>query len=78
MVWWRWWYDKEVEEAPPEWPLRFPVEYAINVIWNAASYSSNGEEISLVINRYEKLFTEDQIASKKQTNIFDFLKPVRL
>ena len=37
-----------------------------------------GEEMSLVINKFEKLFIEDRIASKKQTNICDFFKPVRL
>ena len=68
--------DKEVEETAPERPLRFQVESAIDVIRNAALYSSNGEEMSLVINKFEKLFTEDRIASKKQTNICDFFKPV--
>ena len=37
---------------------------------------SNGEEMSLVISKFEKLFTEDRIASKKQKNICDFFKPV--
>ena len=46
-----------------------------DVIQNATLHSSNGEEMSLVINRFEKLFTEDRIASKKQTNICDFFKP---
>ena len=41
--------DEEVEEAAPERPLRFQVESAIDVIRNAALYSSNGEEVSLVI-----------------------------
>ena len=67
--------DEEVEEAAPERPLRFQVESAIDVIRNAALYSSNGEEMSLVINKFEKLFTEDRIASKKQKNICDFFKP---
>ena len=57
--------DEEVEETAPERPLRFQVESAIDVIRNAALYSSNGEEMSLVINKFEKLFTEDRIASKK-------------
>ena len=69
-------YDEEVEETAPEQPLRFQVESALDVIRNAALYSSNGEEMSLVINKFEKLFTEDRIASKKQTNICDFFKPV--
>ena len=30
--------------------------------------------MSLVINKFEKLFTEDRIASKKQTNV-TFSKP---
>ena len=68
--------DEEVEEATPERPLRFQLESAINVIRNAALYSSNGEEMSLVINKFEKLFTEDRIESKKQTNICDFFKPI--
>ena len=51
--------DEEVEEAAPERTLRFQVESAIDVIRNAALYSSNGEEMSLVINKFEKLFTED-------------------
>ena len=67
--------NEEVEEAAPERPLRFQVESAIDVIRNAAFYSSNGEEMSLVINKFEKLFTEDRIASKKQKNIWDFFKP---
>ena len=46
-----------------------------DVIQNATLHSSNGEEMSLVINKFEKLFTEDRIASKKQTNICDFFKP---
>ena len=68
--------DEEVEEAAPERPLRFQVESAIDVIRNAAFYSSNGEEISLVINKFEKLFAENRIASKKQKNICNFFKPV--
>ena len=69
-------HGEEVDEAAPERPLRFQVESAIDVIRNAALYSSNGEEMSLVINKFEKLFTEDRIASKKQKNICDFFKPV--
>ena len=68
--------DEEVEEAAPERPLRFQVESAIDVIRNAVLYSSNGEEMSHVINKFEKLFIEDRIASKKQKNICDFFKPV--
>ena len=59
----------------PERPIKFQVELAIDVIRKAASYSSNEEEMSLVINKLEKLFTEDRIASKKQINICDFFKP---
>ena len=66
--------DEEVEEAAPEQQLRFQVQSAIDVIRNAALYSSNGEEMSLVINKFEKLFTEDRIASKKQKGICDFFK----
>ena len=62
----------------PERPIKFQVELAIDVIRKAASYSSNEEEMSLVINKLEKLFTEDRIASKKQINICDFFKPVWL
>ena len=65
--------NQEVEEAAPEQPLRFQVESAIDVIRNTVFYSSNGVEMSLVIS---KLFTEDRIASKKQTNICDFFKPI--
>ena len=68
--------DEEEQEAAPERPLRFQVQSVIDVIRNAALYSSNGEEMSLVINKFEKLFTEDRIASKKQKNICDFFKPV--
>ena len=68
--------DEEVEQAAPERPLRFQVESAIDAIRNPALYSSDGEEMSLVINKFEKFFTEDRIASKKQTNICDFSKPV--
>ena len=39
-------------------------------------YISNGEEMSFVINKFEKLFTEDWTASKKQKNICDFFKPL--
>ena len=69
-------YDEEVEETAPEQPLRFQVESALDVIRNAALYSSNGEEMSLVINKFEKSFFDDRIATKKQTNICDFFKPV--
>ena len=68
--------DEEVEEAAPERPVRLQVESAIDVIRNTALYSSNGEEMSPVINKFEKLFTEDRIGSKKQKNICDFFKPV--
>ena len=68
--------NEEVEEAAPAQLLRFQAESAIDVIQNAALYSSNGEEVSLVIDKFEKLFTEDRIASKKQTNNCDFFKPV--
>ena len=70
--------NEEVEEVAPERPLRFQfqVELPIDVIRNAALYNSNGEEISLVISKFEKLFNEHRIASKKQTNICDFFKPV--
>ena len=68
--------NEEVGEAAPERTLRFQVESAIVAIRNAALYSSNGEEMSLVINKFEKLFTEDRIESKKQTNICDFFKPI--
>ena len=66
--------DEEVEEAAPDQQLRFQVQSAIDAIRNAALYSSNGEEMSLVINKFEKLFTEDRIASKKQKGICDFFK----
>ena len=68
--------DEEVEEEARERRLRFQTESAVDVIRDAALYSSNGEEMSLVINKFEKLFTKDQITSKKQTNICDFFKPV--
>ena len=68
--------DEEVEEAAPERLLKFKIGSAIDVIRNATLYSSNVEEMSLVINKFEKLFTEDRIASKKQTNICYFFKPV--
>ena len=68
--------DEEVEETAPERPLRFRVELAIDVIRNAALHSSNGEEMSLVINKFENLFTEERIAFKKQKNTCDFFKPV--
>ena len=68
--------DEEVEEEAPVRPLRFQVQSVIDVIRNASLYSSNGEEMSLVINKFENLFVEDRIASKKQTNICDFFKPV--
>ena len=68
--------NEEVGEAAPERLLRFQVESAIVAIRNAALYSSNGEEMSLVISKFEKLFTEDRIAPKKQTNICYFFKPV--
>ena len=66
--------DEEVEEAASEQPLRFQVESAIDVSRNATLYSSNGEEMSLVIKKFEKLFTEDRIAYKKQPNICDIFK----
>ena len=68
--------DEEVEEATPERPLRFQVESAMDVIRDATLYSSNGEEMSLVINKFEKLFTEDRVTSKKQKTICDFFRPV--
>ena len=68
--------DEEVEEEAPVRPLRFQVQSVIDVIRNASLYSSNEEEMSLVINKFENLFVEDRIASKKQTNICDFFKPV--
>ena len=39
--------------------LIFQVKLTTDVIQNAALYSSNGEEMSLVISKFEKLFTED-------------------
>ena len=68
--------DGEVEEEAPERPLRFQVQSGIDVVRNASLYSSNGEEMSLVTNKFENLFVEDRIASKKQTNICDFFKSV--
>ena len=59
--------DEGVEEEAPARPLRFQVQSVIDVIRNASLYSSNGEEMSLVINKFENLFVEDRIASKKQT-----------
>ena len=53
--------DEEVEEAAPERPLRFQVDSAIDAIRNVVLYSSNGEEMSLVINKFEKLSTEDRL-----------------
>ena len=51
--------DEEVEEATPERPLSLQVDLAIYVIRNAALYSSNGEEMTVAINKFEKLFTKD-------------------
>ena len=68
--------DEEVEEAVPGRPLRFQVESAIDVIRNAALYRSNREEMSLIINKIEKLFESHRTAFKKQRNICDFFKPV--
>ena len=67
--------DEEVEEAVPEQPLTFQVESAVDIIRKAALYSSNSEEMSFVIKMFKNLFTEDRIASKKQTNICYFFKP---
>ena len=41
--------DEEVGKAAPERPLRFQLESAIDVIRNAALYSSNGEEMSCIL-----------------------------
>ena len=68
--------DEEGEKAAPERPLRFQVESVIDVIRNAALYSNNGEEMSLVIDKFEKLFTKDRIASNNETNTCDFFKLV--
>ena len=46
--------DEEIEEAAPEWLLRFQVELAIDVIQNVALYSSTGEEMSFFISNFEK------------------------
>ena len=51
--------NEEVEEASPERSLKFQIESVIDVIRNAALYSSKGEEMSLAINRFEMLFIED-------------------
>ena len=59
--------DEGVEEEAPARPLRFQIQSVIDVIRNASLYSSNGEGMSLVINKFENLFVEDRIASKKQT-----------
>ena len=45
--------DEGVEEAVLERPLRFKLKSAIDVIRKAVLYSSNGEEMSLVINKFE-------------------------
>ena len=49
--------DEDEQEVAPKRPSRFQVESAIDVIRNAALYSSNGEDMSLTINKFEKLFT---------------------
>ena len=67
--------DEEVEVAAPEWPLRFQVESVIDVTRNVALYSSNGEEMSLVITKFEKLLTEDRIASKNKQIFVAFSNP---
>ena len=60
--------DEDEEEVAPKRPSRFQVESAIDVIRNAALYSSNGEDMSLTINKFEKLFTE-RFKSAKQKEI---------
>ena len=70
--------DEDEEEVAPKWPSRFQVQSAIDVIRNAALYSSNGEDMSLTINKFEKLFTEERFKSAKQKEISDFFKRVWL
>ena len=68
--------DEDEEEVAPKRPSRFQVKSAIDVIRNAALYSSNGEDTSLTINKFEKLFTEERFKSEKQKEISDFFKRV--
>ena len=68
--------DEDEEEVAPKRPSRFQVESAIDVIRNAALYSSNGEDMSFTINKFEKLSTEELFKSAKQKEISDFFKSV--
>ena len=63
--------DEDEEEVAPKRPPRFHVESAIDVI-----RSSNGEDMSLTINKFETLFTEERFKSAKQKEISDFFKRV--
>ena len=68
--------DEDEEEVAPKRPSMLQVESDIGVIRNAALYSSNGEDMSLTINKFEKLFPEERFKSAKQKEISDFFKRV--
>ena len=66
--------DGEVEAAP-ERPLRFQVESATDVIRNAALYSSNGEEMSLAINKFEKHSLKIELHPRNKQIFVTFSNP---
>ena len=57
-----------------EKPSKSKVECSIDVLKDLAMYCKKGNEMQMLISKFEKTYNEDRVASLKQKDITDFFK----
>ena len=57
-----------------EKPSRSKVECSIDVLKDLAMCCEKGNEMQMLISKFEKMYNEDRVASLKQKDITDFFK----
>ena len=68
--------EESLADVAPERPSRSEVESALDVLKNAALYSSTGEEMTGVLLKFENMFTKERIKSAKQMDISVYFKRI--
>ena len=68
--------EDALDDVAPERPSRCEIESALDVLKNAALYSSTGEEMTGVLLKFENIFTKERIKSAKQMDISVYFKRI--
>lgn len=56
--------------------IRSKVEYSLEILKDLATCCKKGNEMQMLLSKFEKLYNEDRVESLKQKDITDFFKPI--